>query len=107
VKNTHLNLNFHLYKNRQKHTKHYHLYLQLLVSFSISAPKKGKPNRKVGYLKMVVMEVNKEVQKSVEKTASVLSDGYKGYSKLKEVTAKHQVVVEPDKINLKSFSLGI
>jgi hypothetical protein len=56
---------------------------------------------------MVVMEVNKEVQKSVEKTASVLSDGYKGYSKLKEVIAKHQVVVEPDKINLKSFSLGI
>lgn len=45
---------------------------------SISAPKKGKPNRKVGYLKMVVMEdlksetINKEVQKSVEKTATVL-----------------------------------
>ena len=40
---------------------------------SISAPKKGKPNRKVGYLKMTVMEdlkavtINKEVAKSVEK----------------------------------------
>jgi hypothetical protein len=36
---------------------------------SIRAPKKGKPNRKVGYLKMVVMEdlkaksINKEVKK--------------------------------------------
>ncbi|WP_417941878.1 transposase [Flavobacterium sp. RS13.1] len=65
---------------------------------NISAPEKGKPNRKVGYLKMVVMEdlksetINKEIQKSVEKTASVICDRYKGYSKLKEVIAKHQVV---------------
>ena len=70
---------------------------------SISAPKKGKPNRKVGYLKMVVMEdlksetINAEVEKSVNKTASVLSDGYTGYAKLKEVIANHYVVVEPDK----------
>lgn len=70
---------------------------------SISAPKKGKPNRKVGYLKMVVMEdlksetINKEVGKSVDKTASVLSDGYTGYAKLKEVITNHYVVVEPDK----------
>lgn len=52
---------------------------------------------------MVVMEdlksetINKEVQKSVEKTASIISDGYTEYSKLKEVIAKHQVVVKPDK----------
>jgi transposase-like protein len=70
---------------------------------SISAPKKGKPNRKVGYLKMVVMEdlksetINKEVGKSVDKMASVLSDGYTGYAKLKEVITNHYVVVEPDK----------
>jgi transposase-like protein len=70
---------------------------------SISAPKKGKPNRKVGYLKMIVMEdlksetINKEVGKSVDKTASVLSDGYTGYVKLKEVITNHYVVVEPDK----------
>ena len=70
---------------------------------SISAPKKGKPNRKVGCLKMVVMEdlksetINKEVVKSVQKTASVLSDGYKGYNKLREVITNHYVVVEPDK----------
>ena len=70
---------------------------------SIEAPKKGKPNRKVGYLKMVVMEdltaesINKEVGKLVDKSASVLTDGYKGYSKLKEKIAHHQVVVEPNK----------
>lgn len=70
---------------------------------SISAPKKGKPNRKVGYLKMVVMEdlkaesINKEVLKGVDKSASILTDGYKGYAKLKDVIAKHDIVVEPNK----------
>jgi len=70
---------------------------------SIKAPKKGKPDRKVGYLKMVVMEdlkaksINKEVEKAVNKTASALTDGYKGYVKLKEKIAHHQVVVEPNK----------
>lgn len=70
---------------------------------SISAPKKGKPNRKVGFLKMVVMEdltaqsINKEVGKSVENTASVITDGYTGYAKLKEKIAHHEIVVEPNK----------
>ncbi len=70
---------------------------------SIEAPKKGKPNRKVGYLKMVVMEdltstsINNEVEKSVIKTASALTDGYKGYAKLKELISQHQVVIEVDK----------
>ena len=42
---------------------------------SIEVRKKGKPKRKVGFLKMVVMEdlsvqsINKEVGKSVENTA--------------------------------------
>lgn len=70
---------------------------------SIIAPKKGKPNRKVGYLKMVVMEdlksktINKEVEKAIDKEATVLSDGYTGYAKLKEVISSHYVVVEPNK----------
>jgi hypothetical protein len=44
---------------------------------SIEAPKKGKPNRKVGYLKMVVMEdlkaesINEVVEKSVNKMAHI------------------------------------
>ncbi len=70
---------------------------------SIEAPKKGKPNRKVGYLKMVVMEdlkaesINKVVEKSVNKTASALTDGYKGYAKLKEKIVNHSIVIEPNK----------
>lgn len=70
---------------------------------SIKAPKPRKPNRKVGYLKMVVMEdlkaksINKEVEKLVEKTACVLTDGYTGYAKLKEKIAHHEIVVEPNK----------
>lgn len=70
---------------------------------SIAAPKKGKPSRKVGFLKMVVMDdlksesINKKVEKSVKETAEVLSDGYRGYAKLKEVISKHDVVVEPNK----------
>lgn len=70
---------------------------------SIESPKKGKPNRKVGYLKMVVMEdltsksINKEVEKSVEKTATALTDGYRGYTKLKEKIANHEIVIEPNK----------
>jgi ribosomal protein S27E len=70
---------------------------------SIIAPKKGKPDRTVGYLKMVVMEdlksetINKEVEKAVDKEATVLSDGYTGYAKLKEVISNHYVVVEPNK----------
>jgi hypothetical protein len=70
---------------------------------SISAPKKDKPNRKVGYLKMVVMEdlksetINREVEKSVDTAATILTDGYTGYAKLKEVITNHYVVVEPNK----------
>lgn len=70
---------------------------------SVSAPKKGKPDRKVGYLKMTVMEdlkadtINKEVAKSVKKSAVVLTDGYKGYNRLKEVISQHNVVIEPNK----------
>ena len=66
--------------------------------------KKGKPDRKVGYLKMKVMEelkaetIGKQVEKSVEKTAEALTDGYRGYSKLKSVLAAHKVIVEPDKV---------
>jgi hypothetical protein len=70
---------------------------------SIKAPKKGKPNRKVGYLKMMVMEdlkaksINKEVEKAASKTAFALTDGYKGYVRLKEKISHRQVVVEPNK----------
>lgn len=41
--------------------------------------------------------INEEVVKSVDKTASGLSDGYTGYAKIKEVITNHYVVMEPDK----------
>jgi hypothetical protein len=49
---------------------------------SIEAPKQGKPDRKVGYLKMVVMEdlTADSINKEVEKSASALTDGYNGYN---------------------------
>lgn len=94
----------HLKKKRGRGSERQAKVLVMVESEpSISAPKKGKPNRKVGYLKMVVMDdlkaesINKEVEKAVDKSASVLTDGYKGYVKLKDVIAKHDIVVEPDK----------
>ena len=41
--------------------------------------------------------INKEMEKSVEKTSSILTDGCTGYSKLKEVINHHQVLIEPNK----------
>lgn len=70
---------------------------------SMAAPKKGKPDRKVGHLKMKIMEdlssesINKEVKDSVDASSTALTDGYLGYNKLKEVIARHNVVIEPDK----------
>ena len=63
-------------------------------------------------LKMVVMEdltaesINKKVGKLVDKSASVLTDGYKGYSKLKEKIAHHQVVVSLTRQNQQKYFLG-
>lgn len=70
---------------------------------SNETPKKGKPNRKVGFLKMKVMEdlkrdsINNQVEKSTEKETTALTDGYRGYNKLKEVITNHIVKIEPDK----------
>ena len=81
---------------------HHIVYCFRKTEPSIKAPKKGKPDRKVGYLKMVVMEdlkaksINTEVEKSVNKTASALTDG-KGYAKLKEKIAIHHIVVASNK----------
>lgn len=65
--------------------------------------KNGKQNRKVGCLKISVMEdlkaekINIEVQKSIEKTSDMLTDAYKLFNQLKEVIAKHKVGEEPNK----------
>ncbi len=52
---------------------------------------KHKPDRKVGYLKMIVMQdlksksINKMIKKSVDKETIVLSDAYKGYNQLEGI----------------------
>lgn len=61
---------------------------------------------------MVVMEdlkseiINKEVEESVDKTASVLYDDYTGYAKLEEVITNHYAVVEPSKQKSQRYFLG-
>jgi len=70
---------------------------------SKEGPKKGKPDRKAGYLKMKAMGdlkasgTNETIKKDVKAGTSAQTDGYRGYNKLKEVLAKHAVIVEPDK----------
>lgn len=64
---------------------------------------KHKTTKKVGFLKMKLMRdltiesINNQVKSDVEKQTNVLSDGYRGYNKLKEVIKNHLVIVEPDK----------
>lgn len=64
---------------------------------------KHKPDRKVGFLKMKVMEdltsksILKEVKKSISRETTVLSDGYRSYNYLKSVLEGHEVIVEADK----------
>jgi len=68
-----------------------------------SSKNKHKPDRSVGYIKMIVMSdlkadsINKVVNQNVNKETEILSDGYKGYAKLKEIIATHLILVEPNK----------
>jgi hypothetical protein len=63
----------------------------------------GKPNRQVKHLKMTVMDnltskdIHYEVAKSIDPNATVMTDGYKGYSKLNTLVNQHKVVVVKDK----------
>jgi len=65
--------------------------------------KKGKPDRKAGYLKMKVMEdlraysINQVLSKDVQADTTALTDGYRGYNKLREILSEHKVIIEPDK----------
>jgi len=59
---------------------------------------KYKPDRQVGYLKMIVMpdlqakSINKEVLKSVDKETVVLSDAYSGYNQLERIIKEHNII---------------
>lgn len=59
---------------------------------------KHKPDRQVGYLKMLVMpdlrakSINEEVSRNVDKETVVLSDAYRGYNKLEEIIKEHKII---------------
>jgi outer membrane translocation and assembly module TamA len=67
---------------------------------------KHKPERKVKYLKMKVMysldakSINDEISETVHKNSKVKTDGYKGYSRLREVIKSHEMVVVKDKTQI-------
>jgi len=66
--------------------------------------KKGKPDRKAGYLKIKNMEnlksetIKKVVKINVEKATEATTDGNLGYRNLKSILAAHKVIYEPDKV---------
>ena len=70
---------------------------------SKNAKYKHKPNAKAGYLKMIVLEnlksesISSSLKGELGQASIVRTDGYKGYSKLKEQVKEHQVYRTFDK----------
>ncbi len=60
---------------------------------------KHKPNKKVGYIKMQLLEnlrketTNKQVEKAVNKQSSAITDGANNYNDLKENLTDHKAVI--------------
>ena len=65
--------------------------------------KKHQKNRELGYVKMIVMDdltsvgINYEVGKSVEEGSHIISDNFRGYSRLLDVVSKHTPMTVPPK----------
>ena len=64
---------------------------------------KHKPSRQCGYLKMIVMDdltavgIDYEVRNNINKDSIVMTDGYKGYSRLKNSIKQHSAIICKDK----------
>jgi len=62
-----------------------------------------KKNRAMGFAKMVVMDnlnsigINYEIEKSIDKNATVLTDGYHSFRKIDNVISNHVKMVVPSK----------
>lgn len=62
-----------------------------------------KKKRSMGFVKMVIMDdlssvgINYEVKKAIDKSATVLTDGYRSFAKLNQVIDKHISQVVPSK----------
>lgn len=69
------------------------------IPVKIGHKNKTRPSRKVGYIKMKVLErlkkdrINFEITKHVEKTANAITDGGHWYSDLKHLMAGHQRII--------------
>lgn len=67
---------------------------------------KHKKPTKVNHLKMVVVDrldgvsINYEIKNSVNENTTAKTDGYKGYSKLKDIIREHEIVVVKDKTKI-------
>lgn len=78
--------------------------LVAVESIPVAEPEnKNKPKQQVKHLKMTVMDsltskdINYEVTKTIDPKATIMTDGYRGYSKLNTLVNKHKIVVVKDK----------
>ena len=77
----------------------------LMVESKPNAEQKNphRKNRIMGHVKMVVLEeliaedITNEIEMAVEPSATILTDGYRSYNKLKEVVKNHKVIKVPAK----------
>src|ERR1039457_698704 len=69
----------------------------------VSEQKEHRPKSKAGYVKMSVVngltnsDVNYEVEKMIRKSATVITDGRRCYTGLKDICTKHETVIVEDK----------
>jgi len=80
--------------------------LVMIESKPVEKLKKHKKSKKCGHLKMIVMEdltaksINQQVADKVNPQSNVTTDGYRSYSKLKEVIGIHKSeIVLPHEVN--------
>lgn len=65
--------------------------------------KEDGTHRQVKHIKMTAMDslssldINYEITNQVDTEATVMTDGYKGYSKLEKIIKEHKVIVVKDK----------
>lgn len=78
----------------------------LVMVESVPNPKQQNQHKKdriMGFAKMIVMDdlsgvgIEYEVSKSISPSSVIISDGYRGYSGLKELVEKHNAMVVPQK----------
>jgi transposase-like protein len=76
--------------------------LVMVESNEVEQEKDYKKNRKLGYVKMKIMDsltsddINYEIKKSVNKNSHIFTDGYRGYNNLRKIVNNHtKMIVKP------------